>query len=74
MEKSDGVAVKTFSEDFLGEHVHFYVLRLKESFLLWIGTAANFRSLAVAMNTRLVKGLIVLAKCMPNKFLCPMSA
>ena len=58
MEGTD-VAVKTFSEDFLGERVHFYVLRLKQSFLLWIGTGATFKSLAVAMSTRLVNILFL---------------
>ncbi len=52
-----GVAVKNFSETFAGVQVHFYVLRLKQSFLVWIGTDATFSTLAVAMNTRFVSVL-----------------
>lgn len=54
MEGAAGVAVRNFSEHLLGQQVHFYILRLKESFLLWIGTDLTFKTLAVAMNTRFV--------------------
>ena len=47
--------MKNFSEVILGQQVHFYVLRLKESFLLWVGTDVTFDTLAVAMNTRFVR-------------------
>lgn len=49
----DSVAVKTFSSRLSNQNVHFYVLKLKESYLLWIGTDASFRTLAIAMNSRL---------------------
>ena len=46
--------MKEFSKTFLGQEVHFHVLKLKQSFLLWIGTNVSFKALAVAMQTRLV--------------------
>ena len=49
---ADGVDVRTFSEAFFGEQVHFYVLRLRKSFLVWAGYGASFQALAVAMSTR----------------------
>ena len=61
MEDAPGVAVKTFSESFLGQNVHFYVLRLKESFLLWVGTEATFKTLAVAMNIKLTRVRVLYA-------------
>lgn len=54
MEEAVGLTVRTFSETFVGERVHFYVLRLKQSFLVWVGTDTTFSTLAVAMNTRFV--------------------
>lgn len=48
------VRVKTFSQEFEGQQVFFYVLCLKQSFLLWAGTDLSFTSLSVAMNTRFV--------------------
>lgn len=47
-----GVAVSTFKELLLEQEVFFYVLRLDQSFLLWVGTEqAGMETLAVAMNT-----------------------
>ena len=54
MENSSNITVQTFTENFLGQEVLFYVLRLEKSFLLWIGTETTFKTLAVAMNTRFV--------------------
>ena len=49
-----GVNVKTFSEVFAGQEVNFYILCMKQSFMLWAGTDLSFSALAVAMNTRFV--------------------
>lgn len=49
----DAVAVKTFSSKLSSQNIHFYILKLKESYLLWIGTDTSFRTLAIAMNSRL---------------------
>lgn len=54
MEGVAGVTVKTFSETFMGQNVNFYVLRLKQSFLLWVGTEATFTTMAAAMNIKFV--------------------
>ena len=56
------VAVNTFKEKILGFEIHFYVVRMQQSFLLWIGTEPNLEALAVAMPTRFVS-----AKCNPSK-------
>ncbi len=48
------VDVKDFSADILGQTVHFHVIKLQQSFLLWVGTRPSMKSLAVAMQTRLV--------------------
>lgn len=49
-----GVRVKSFSEVFAGREVNFYILCMKQSFLLWAGTDTSFTALSVAMNTRFV--------------------
>lgn len=49
MEDARGVGVSTFSEVLNGQTVFVYVLRLKQSFLLWIGTELGMNCLAVAM-------------------------
>ena len=51
---SEDLAVKTFTEKILGLNVHFYVLRMRQSFVLWIGTERRLDSLSVAMPTRFV--------------------
>ena len=45
--------------------VHFHIIRMKDSFLVWIGSnPGNFSTLAVAMTTKYVSchlnGLIVM--------------
>ena len=55
-----GVSVRTFSEEFTGCEVNFQVLKLKESFLVWIGSDRSFKNLAVAMKTRFVSILSAL--------------
>ena len=55
MESTESIAVSTFAETFLGEDVHFYVLKLKESCFIWIGGAsASFKTLVAAVTTRMV--------------------
>lgn len=54
MESTESIAVSTFTETFLGEDVHFYVLKLKESCFIWIGGAsASFKTLVAAVTTRM---------------------
>lgn len=48
------IGVHTFMETIEEERVHFHVLRLKDSFILWIGTELNMKSLSVAMKNRTV--------------------
>ncbi len=45
-----GVGVCNFSEKLEGELLFFSVLRLKQSFMLWIGTEAVMQGLSVAMR------------------------
>lgn len=57
----NGVGVSTFKEKILGFDIHFYVLRMQQSFFLWIGTEPNLEALAVAMQTRFVSLLLSIA-------------
>lgn len=52
--ETERVAVNTFKEKILGFDVHFYVLRMQQSFFLWIGTEPHLETLSVAMPTRFV--------------------
>ena len=55
-----GVAVTTMKEKILGLEVQFYVLRMKQSFLLWIGTEPpQFEALSVSMLTKFVSACIL---------------
>lgn len=45
-----GVGVYNFSEKLKDVEVFYSVLRLKQSFFLWIGTEATMQGLAVAMK------------------------
>ena len=51
------VKVRTFSQVFAGQDVHFYILCLKQSFMLWASTDIFLKTLSVAMNTRFVSDL-----------------
>ena len=57
----NGVSVNTFKEKILGFDIHFYVLRMQQSFFLWIGTEPNLETLVVAMQTRFVSLLLSIA-------------
>ena len=52
--------VQEITQEFFGQSIHVYVLKLKQSFVLWIGSEPTFKTLAVAMNTRIVCILVVL--------------
>ena len=57
VEESSGVGVSTFKEKILGFDIHFYILRMRQSFFVWIGTEPNLEALSVAMQTRFVSPL-----------------
>ena len=46
--------VHTFSDKIVEATMHFQVLRLSDSFFLWIGSSPQFNNLAMAMVTRFV--------------------
>ncbi|XP_078395670.1 proteasome assembly chaperone 4 [Cetorhinus maximus] len=46
------LSVHNFSEKLSEQTVHFHVLRMKDSFFLWVGSAPNLSNLAVAMCTK----------------------
>ncbi|XP_077993716.1 proteasome assembly chaperone 4-like [Glandiceps talaboti] len=49
-----GVQVYNFSDNLLQQLVHFHVVKLLDSFFLWVGTdTLSFSSLAVAMTTKM---------------------
>ena len=50
MESPRGVGVYNFSEVLENQIVYFNVLRLKQRFLVWIGTEKKMQGLAVAMK------------------------
>lgn len=49
------VRVKSFSDVFEGKEVNFYILCMKQSFLLWANVDTSFSNLSVAMKTRFVR-------------------
>lgn len=48
------VRVKAFTQEIAGKEVNFYILCMKQSFMLWVGVDTSFSTLAVAMNTKYV--------------------
>ena len=50
---SPGITIHTFTEPFQPDPVHYYVLRMRDSLLLWIGVGPRpaLGDLAVAMST-----------------------
>ncbi|XP_064393699.1 proteasome assembly chaperone 4-like [Halichondria panicea] len=47
------ITTKQFSKTLLGCEIHFYILRMKQSVLVWIGRISSFKHLSVAMKSRL---------------------
>ena len=45
-----GIGVYCFSEDIGGKTVYFNVLRLRRSFMVWLGHKASMQGLAMAVN------------------------
>ena len=48
------IKVHNFSDKVLDSTVHFQVLKLEDSFLLWVGSTPNMENLAMAMATKFV--------------------
>ena len=46
--------VHNFSERLLDTVVHFHIMKMKDSLLIWIGKKAELNSLSVAMCTKYV--------------------
>uniref|UniRef100_UPI00398F50FC proteasome assembly chaperone 4 n=1 Tax=Pristiophorus japonicus TaxID=55135 RepID=UPI00398F50FC len=46
------LSVHNFSEKLSEQTVHFHVLRMRDSFFLWVGIAPTISNLAVAMCTK----------------------
>ncbi|XP_060706101.1 proteasome assembly chaperone 4 isoform X1 [Hemiscyllium ocellatum] len=46
------LSVHNFSEKLSEQMVHFHVLRMKDSFFLWVGSTPTLSNLAVAMCTK----------------------
>ena len=54
------IGIHNFSDTFLNSIVHFHVMRMEESFFLWIGHKENIDNLAMAMKTKFVRGIILI--------------
>ena len=48
------IHIHNFSDTLLSTVVHFHVIKLQDSFFLWIGHQRNFDNLAMAMKTKFV--------------------
>ena len=49
------IGIHNFSDTLLNTTVHFHVMRMEESFFLWIGHKENIDNLAMAMKTKFVR-------------------
>ncbi len=49
--------VHNFSDALLTTTVHFLVIKMQESFFIWMGTKGNFDNLAVSMKTKYVSSV-----------------
>lgn len=49
--------VHTFSDTLLDQRVYFQILKMTDSFYVWIGTSPEMNALAVAMCTKYVSSL-----------------
>lgn len=65
--QGQGITTNQFSKSLLGCEVHFLILRMRQSFLLWIGTEPSFKTLAVAMKSRLNLVKCALCVLLPDK-------
>ncbi|CAG0895834.1 unnamed protein product [Cyprideis torosa] len=52
MMEESGVAVHSFTAALGDTRLHFYVLKLQDSFLIWVGHGSGFHDLSSAMLTR----------------------
>ncbi len=70
------ITTKQFSKTLMGCEIHFYILRMKQSVLVWIGRISSFKHLSVAMKSRLVGNNYmlhaVMAICVPIKSTLPL--
>ncbi len=48
------ITTKQFSKTLLGCEIHFYIMRMQQSVLVWIGRDSSFKNLSVAMKSQLV--------------------
>ena len=48
------IGIHNFSDTLLNTAVHFHVMKMEESFFLWIGHKENLDNLAMAMKTKFV--------------------
>lgn len=52
LELAEGLGVHTFQTEVMNQTVFFQVIKLCDSFHLWVGTSSNFGDMSVAMNTK----------------------
>ena len=48
------IQIHNFSDTLLNSTVYFHVMKMQESFFIWIGNKENFDNLAMAMKTKFV--------------------
>ena len=48
------IHIHNFSDTLLNTSVYFHVMKMEDSFFLWVGNKDNFSNLAVSMKTRFV--------------------
>ena len=53
------ICIHNFSDTLLNTVIHFHVMKMEESFFLWIGHRENLDNLAVAMKTKFVRGITI---------------
>lgn len=60
METPCGIGVYMFDAEVKGQTVYFNVLRLKKSFMVWVGHEANMQGLSMAVNMPRVSTVVML--------------
>ncbi|XP_008336702.1 proteasome assembly chaperone 4 [Cynoglossus semilaevis] len=49
---TEGISIHNFTEKILEQVIHFHVMKLSDSFFLWVGSSPVLSSLAVSMSSK----------------------
>lgn len=58
---TEGISIHNFTEKILEQVIHFHVMKLSDSFFLWVGSSPVLSSLAVSMSSKYVSHTLTLS-------------